>query len=91
MKSTKAHRPYFRSCARLASNFDVCAQHLGINYLFEYRADKNLQLNLDAERLGNYFNNLLSNAMKFTPGGGTVSIQVDDLGIFHSNRSRGYR
>lgn len=82
MKIHESPQALFPFMRRLVSNFESHAQHLGINYLFEYRADKNLQLNLDAERLEIIINNLLSNAMKFTPKGGTVSIQIDDLGHF---------
>lgn len=63
---------------RFASAFESHAECLGIHYLFEYHADQHLRLKLDAARLETIVNNLLSNAMKFTPKGGMVAFLVDD-------------
>lgn len=74
----------FHFLRRLVSNFESHAQQKGIDFLFEYRAEKNLQLLLDKEKLETILNNFLSNAFKFTPGKGAIHVQADDLG--HSIR-----
>jgi len=65
---------------RIVSTFDSHAGYLGIRLAFSYRAEKDLQLELDREKLEIILNNLLSNAFKFTDKGGEVEVLVEDRG-----------
>ncbi|MDQ3205211.1 MAG: ATP-binding protein [Pseudomonadota bacterium] len=75
---------------RIASQFEVAAQQRGIDFRIE--APKGLPVQADPDKLERVVVNLLSNAFKFTPRGGTVvarltahedggfRISVDDSG-----------
>lgn len=69
--------PYLK---RLVSMFETYAQKKGINLSFEYRAEAQLQVNLDDNKFEKIVNNLLSNAFKFTPKNGSVSVKLEDIG-----------
>jgi signal transduction histidine kinase len=66
---------------RIAGYFENHASRQGIGFLFDFRADRALHLELDAPRFETILNNLLSNAVKFTPAvaEAQVRVQVDDL------------
>lgn len=70
--------PYVR---RIAAAFESHAQSQDIRFSFHYQAEKFLQLELDKDKLKIILNNLLSNALKFTPAGGKVTIAIKDSGI----------
>ncbi len=65
--------------SRLVSAFESHAEYLGIHYGLEYNAAQRLRLDLDTEKMTQIVNNLLSNAFKFTPRNGAVSVKVEDL------------
>lgn len=69
--------PYLK---RVVSMFETYAQKKGINLSFEYRAEAQLQVNLDENKFEKIINNLLSNAFKFTPKNGSVSVKLEDIG-----------
>lgn len=75
-ETTLSFQPFMR---RLVSAFESHAERLNIHFQFEYQAEKHLRLALDAEKLTKIVNNLLSNALKFTPKGGAVTVRVEDL------------
>lgn len=75
-EETVSFQPFMR---RLVSAFESHAERLGIHYQFDYRAAKRLRLMVDTEKITRIVNNLLSNAMKFTHKGGSVTVVVDDL------------
>ncbi len=68
----------FSFIRRLVSSFESHAEREGIQFSFSYQAEKDLQLLLDKEKLEVILNNLLSNAMKFTPKGGQVAVILTD-------------
>ncbi|MBI5915900.1 MAG: response regulator [Bacteroidetes bacterium] len=68
--------PFLR---RIVAAFESHAERQGIRFSFQYKAERGLQLQLDAPKLETILNNLLSNALKFTPSGGSVSVVVEDL------------
>ena len=65
--------------SRLVSAFESHAEYLGIHYRLEYNPEQKLRLDLDTNKMAQIVNNLLSNALKFTPRYGTVSVKVEDL------------
>ncbi len=61
---------------RLIATFESYAAQRGIKLVFNF--DKNVPnaLMLDKPKFEKIFNNLLSNALKFTPYGGSITVQV---------------
>ena len=47
------------------------------------------QLRLDKERIGQVFSNLLSNALKYTPDGGTITINAECIPEVNGNTNQG--
>ncbi len=70
----------FHLTRRIISAFESHAQRQGIQFGFNYKAEKSLQLLIDKEKLDTILNNLLSNAIKFTPKGGQIIVDIHDLG-----------
>jgi len=71
-----ALRPLF---LRLAGNFDSYAHRLGVRYTVHCECPDDLQVLLDRKKFEAVLNNLLSNAFKFTPAGGEVSVELSIL------------
>ncbi len=69
-------QPFLR---RLVSAFESHAERLGILFVFEYRLPERLRVLADEDKLQKVLNNLLANALKFTPphAGGSVSVCID--------------
>lgn len=63
---------------RIISSFQSIADHKRIELLFAYHPPKELQIKLDQKKFEKILNNLLSNAFKFTPKGGQISISIED-------------
>jgi CheY-like chemotaxis protein len=61
---------------RLFSAFDAQAEYLGIKMLFKYELDTKTQFLLDQHKIEKIVNNLLSNALKFTPRGKSITMQI---------------
>lgn len=78
-ETTVSLQPFLR---RLVSAFESHAERLGIRFVFEYRVAERLRVLVDEDKLQKVLNNLLSNALKFTPAhsGGTVTVQVGEAG-----------
>lgn len=75
------------------AQFEAHAQRINIDLSFDYQASENLVVMLDVKNTERILNNLLSNAMKFTPTGGKVQVQVventDNLEIRVKDNGRG--
>ncbi len=63
----------------LCARCQLCAGRKGIRLGFHANADR-LELALDAEKYSRIVMNLLQNAMKFTPQGGRVRVEVRAMG-----------
>jgi signal transduction histidine kinase/AraC-like DNA-binding protein/AmiR/NasT family two-component response regulator len=59
----------------LVESFQSLAEVKMVNFNFEYQALA-IPISLDTEKVEKIINNLLSNAFKFTPAGGTVAVTV---------------
>ncbi|MCC6463562.1 MAG: response regulator, partial [Saprospiraceae bacterium] len=68
-------QPFMR---RLVSAFESHAERHGILFVFEYALPDRLRLLVDEDKLQKVLNNLLSNALKFTPphAGGAITTRV---------------
>jgi signal transduction histidine kinase/DNA-binding response OmpR family regulator len=64
---------------RIIANFESHAQRNGISLQLEYRIYHELKINLDKDKFEKILNNYISNAIKFTPRDGKISIIVTDL------------
>lgn len=66
----------------IMGTFESHAERLGIRFLFEYKIAERLRVLVDEDKLQKVLNNLLSNALKFTPAhsGGTVTLRVLEAG-----------
>jgi signal transduction histidine kinase/DNA-binding response OmpR family regulator/AraC-like DNA-binding protein/Txe/YoeB family toxin of Txe-Axe toxin-antitoxin module len=61
---------------RLVANFESHAERQNIHLTFDYQLDKYIQLLLDRNKFEKIINNLISNALKFTQQGGSISLSV---------------
>ncbi len=65
--------PFMRN---MINSFEVLAAEQQIQLSFEYQAREDIEILTDLEKLQQILNNLLSNALKFTPDNGVISVQV---------------
>lgn len=65
--------PFFK---KLLSSFESAANLKGIELLFKYQLNKNIQAKLDDDKVEKILSNFLSNALKFTPKDGIIELQV---------------
>jgi signal transduction histidine kinase/DNA-binding response OmpR family regulator len=65
---------------RLLAQFESYALEKGVELTFEYQAASKLNIQLDVEKFEIIFNNLVSNALKFTPNDGKIKVLVRDQG-----------
>ena len=77
--------PFYEFIKRLVANFEGFATEKGQQLTFNYQLDKKLNLQLDQDKYEHIFNNYLSNAIKFTPKGGKINIQLFDKQEKNSN------
>ncbi|MBL7810260.1 MAG: response regulator [Saprospiraceae bacterium] len=82
-KMTLNERPVqlYSFVRRLVSAFESHAEWLGIRFVFEYQAPQRIKILADEDKLQKVLNNLLSNALKFTPprNNGLVSVRVEQV------------
>lgn len=62
---------------RIFNSFSTRARELGIDYRYDFLEDEDLYVLVDIEKVERILNNLLSNALKFTPQLGQVSLQCE--------------
>lgn len=78
---------------RIIAGFESTAEINDIDFTFDYKTDKYLQLWLDNNKFEKILNNLLSNAFKFTKPKGKVNVTVSEgqngLKIVVSDTGRG--
>lgn len=64
---------------RVIANFETYAQSKSIVLKLEYRPLTDLQIEIDKEKFEKILNNYISNALKFTPTGGNITVLIEDL------------
>jgi len=88
--TTLAAQPFF---CHLTENWQPPARAKGIHLQLDYQLPEALSVELDEAKVEQIVNNLLSNALKFTPAGGRVSLSVSsqdgELSIAVSDNGRG--
>lgn len=65
---------FYAFLKRLVAAFESNAQQKNIQFSFQYQLPEELLLQLDKSKMEIILNNLLSNAFKFTPHGGSVKM-----------------
>ncbi len=65
---------------RLLSQFEAPIQQKDLTVSFNYQADAQLHIQLDQQKFEVIFNNLVFNALKFSPTGGEINISLVDKG-----------
>lgn len=89
-ESTTALHPFIRQTAGM---FQSHAERQRIHLSVHYELSPHIRLLLDVSKLETILNNLISNALKFTPAGGEVSLTVnkleDKLNILVKDTGRG--
>lgn len=60
----------------ILSTFESVANLKGIQLLFKYQLDENIQVKLDEDKVEKMVTNFLSNALKFTPKQGEIELNV---------------
>ncbi len=64
---------------QLIDRFEYLKHTKEIELMFDFQGDRDMRVELDQNKLEKVVNNLLSNAFKFTPKGGKISVrQVDE-------------
>ena len=63
--------------ARVMAAFTPYSEHRRVELKLKYHCPNNLTIITDEQKWEKIINNLLNNALKFTPGGGTIVIEVD--------------
>lgn len=63
---------------RLVSTFESQAHHLGIDMRFQNNCPHDLSILLDVQQYETILNNLLANALKFTPVSGTILLEITE-------------
>lgn len=62
----------------LVAQFSSFGDSESVRLIVEYHADKNLTISIDTGKFEKIVHNFLSNAIKFTPFGGTVKLIIED-------------
>ncbi len=65
---------------RIFSQFESSAQIKGVEMIIDYQLNPYLKIRIDVSKFETILNNLLSNALKFTPRGGNIRLTSRDLG-----------
>lgn len=71
---------FYAYIRRIVGFFEQHAQGLDVRFQLHYQARKNLHLEIDAQKVQTVLSNLLSNALKYTQRGGSISVVVEDMG-----------
>ena len=72
---------FYSFCRQLFSAYESAAKLKNVDYHFQYELEESLHLLIDKKRLEKIINNLLSNALKFTPGGEKITFSINTLGV----------
>ncbi|MFK7948769.1 MAG: response regulator [Saprospiraceae bacterium] len=64
---------------RIIANFETYTQQKGITLKLEYQLNADLQIEIDTDKVEKILSNYLSNAVKFTPKEGMITVIVSDF------------
>lgn len=72
--------------------FQLSARQLEINLQFEWNmADSKAEISADEHKLSQVFRNLISNAIKFTPPGGSVTVRAKETKTFDADAATHFK
>lgn len=71
---------------RLTANFDNQAQQKSQRINLDYQPPTDLTILLDQSKFQHIFNNFLSNALKFTPEGGQITVSLSEVATDNSDQ-----
>lgn len=77
MKLQHDEKELFPFISRIVDSFESYARDTGIQLSLDFLPEKELSLRLDFKKTEIILLNLLSNALKFTPPGGSIVVKVD--------------
>jgi signal transduction histidine kinase/ligand-binding sensor domain-containing protein/DNA-binding response OmpR family regulator len=75
-------------CRKTWSIFSLMAEQKSMRYIFQTSVDSQI-MSFDADKIDKIITNLLSNAFKYTPEGGQITLSIDKLlcSVNHANES----
>ena len=76
------HVVWFNFLRKSVADFESFANQKNINFTFQYEGNQYLQIELDRQKMDIILMNLLSNAFKFTPKNGRVTLKARNEGQF---------
>ncbi len=79
LKLEESKVAFYPLIRRIFGSFVSYAQYRNIEMEMNYEVPEHIVLKLDVKKFEKILNNLLSNALKFTPSSGTVLLTVKDL------------
>jgi signal transduction histidine kinase/DNA-binding response OmpR family regulator len=80
MKLTAARQNIVPFLKGILASFELVASQKKIDLIFSVHQDEeDITLYFDAEKLEEVIGNLLSNALKFTPGGGEITVALKEI------------
>ncbi len=73
--------PFYEFIKRLVATFESLAAQKNQQLSFHYQLDKDLTIQLDQDKYEHIFNNYLSNAIKYTPNHGAITVHLSEKAI----------
>jgi signal transduction histidine kinase/DNA-binding response OmpR family regulator len=80
LKLKETTEVFYLLTRRTIASFESYAEQKAIKLSLEHGLQKELRIDIDKEKFGRILTNYLSNAIKFTPKGGSIKVIINDFG-----------